>query len=90
MDNFDKNTISLKVERFKGKTLFFLPFTFPSLLNKQGALSLLTPPPFFPFPFPSFLFSHNLISKHSVSVCNPLKLVWTRNIAPTYSYLELP
>ena len=32
--NFVKNTISPKLERFGGKTLVFLPFPFPSLLNK--------------------------------------------------------
>ena len=67
---FVKNTISPKVERFEKKTLVYLPFPSPFLLNKQDALCLLTPPlislPFLPLPF--LFFSPNFIYKHSVKL----------------------
>ena len=46
-----KNTISLKAERFGGKTLVFLSFSFPLHTRYSSSLPL----PFLSLPFVSFL-----------------------------------
>ena len=72
--SFVKNIISPKVKRFGKTTLIFLPFSlpFPSkqtrcILPRNSFPSKETRCIFPPNSSPSFLFSLNLLSKHSVN-----------------------